>query len=113
MNINTVNIRIIRELVIEDMTSRLFKKSRGWPCENDWCAHVRAFCQSEILIDAINDCVSLSNINALCNEYVRLFDIKDNHGIQETVSYFTMEDTMNYIIGLFVYELEGCGLDYI
>ena len=104
MNINTVNIRVIRELVIEDMTSRLFKKSRGY-CENN--------CQSEILIDAINECVSVSDIKALCNEYVHLFDIKDNHGIQETVSYFTMEETMNYIIGLFVYELEGCGLDYI
>mgnify|MGYP003109869491 CR=1 FL=1 len=27
MNINTVNIRVIRELVIEDMTSRLFKRA--------------------------------------------------------------------------------------
>lgn len=82
MTITTENIKTIGGLIIDDMTKRLYAKSPGF-CEYNY--------QAELLIDAVNECVSMDDIKALCNKYVYLFDIKDN---------FTLETTINYVLGL-------------
>ena len=98
MNFNKQNSQAISEALITDMQRRLFKQYNARKEEfniRDEDYDV----QQTLLIDRVLHCNSIKDINDLLLEYTDLFNDYDS------INVFTLDGTLNYVLGLFVDKL--------
>ena len=105
MKINKENITHIHELLITDMQLRLREDGRGTVYTND----TELEYQLESLVSTIKHTNTISDVNDVVIEYGELFQeqYSDTITIDEIVKsnivdvdIFTLEGTMNYVLGL-------------
>jgi hypothetical protein len=98
MNFNKQNSQAISEALITDMQRRLFKQYNARKEEfniRDEDYDV----QQTLLIDRVLHCNSIKDINDLLLEYTDLFNDYDS------INVFTLDGTLNYVLGLLVDKL--------
>ena len=98
MKINSENKQRIHDVLITDMQRRIFKhynarKDEFKLTDEDYDV------QQTLLIDRILQCNSINDINDLLLEYTDLFNDYDS------INVFTLDGTLNYVLGLFVSKL--------
>ena len=98
MNINHTNKQAIHDALITDLQRRLFRQYNARKDEfniRDEDYDV----QQTLLVDRVLQCNSINDINELVLEYTDLFDAYDD------IIVFTLDGTLNYVLGLFVDKL--------
>ena len=98
MNINHTNKQAIHDALITDLQRRLFRqynqrKDEFNITDEDYDV------QQTLLVDRVLQCNSINDINELVLEYTDLFDAYDD------IIVFTLDGTLNYVLGLFVDKL--------
>ncbi len=95
--ISPSNLVIVQDLIIEDMQKRM----TNIMVKDD------KFNQSKLdeLAGDVTFCGSIDDIMSLCNQHIDLFDNEN-----ELADRFHLDDAMNYVIGLFVHEVERYGI---
>ena len=98
MKINSENKQRIHDMLITDLQRRIFKqynerKDEFKLTDEDYDV------QQTLLVDRVLQCNSINDINELVLEYTDLFDAYDD------IIVFTLDGTLNYVLGLFVDKL--------
>ena len=98
MNINHTNKQPIHEALITDLQRRLFRQYNARKDEFN-ITDEDYDVQQTLLVDRVLQCNSINDINELVLEYTDLFDAYDD------IIVFTLDGTLNYVLGLFVDKL--------
>ena len=95
MNINKTNKQAIHNVLITDLQRRLFKQYNARKDEFN-ITDEDYDTQQTLLVDRVLHLDTLADINDVVIEYGDLFDTYDD------INVFTLEGTLNYILGLLV-----------
>ena len=98
MNINHTNKQAIHDALITDLQRRLFRQYNARKDEFN-ITDEDYDVQQTLLVDRVLQCNSINDINELVLEYTDLFDAYDD------IIVFTLDGTLNYVLGLFVDKL--------
>jgi len=99
MKINNDNKKAIHDVLITDMQKRLYEDGKGIMFTND----NEYAMMLETLVETILHTNSIADINDVVIEYGELF----NEPMTVDTNIFTIEGTMNYIIGLLLSEIQS------
>jgi len=106
MNIDETNITMIHGLLIDDLKTRLFKQHNEIKVRNPFTIVTDDDHQDDIaqMVSWVHKCVSVSDINELLTHYSNLFysDLFFNEDIDTKGRIFTLDGTLNYVLGLLV-----------
>ena len=98
MNINHTNKQAIHDALITDLQRRLFRQYNARKDEFN-ITDEDYDVQQTLLVDRVLQCNSINDINELVLEYTDLFDAYDD------IIVFTLDGTLNYVLGLFIDKL--------
>ena len=98
MNINHTNKQAIHDALITDLQRRLFRQYNARKDEFN-ITDEDYDVQQTLLVDRVLQCNSINDINELVLEYTDLFDGYDD------IIKFTLDGTLNYVLGLLVDKL--------
>jgi len=105
MNINETNKQAVHDVLIKDLQKRLYDRHKQYVLENATPGELGEYDEDydtalSVLVNKILHCSSIKDVNDLLLEYIDMFDGEKiyNH-------IFTLDGTMNYVIGLLV---ESC-----
>ena len=98
MKINKSNKQAIHDALITDLQRRLFRQYNARKDEFN-ITDEDYDVQQTLLVDRVLQCNSKNDINELVLEYTDLFDAYDD------IIVFTLDGTLNYVLGLFVDKL--------
>jgi len=105
MNINETNKQAVHDVLIKDLQKRLYDRHKQYVLENATPGELGEYDEDydntlSVLVNKILHCSSIRDINDLLLGYIDMFDGEKiyNH-------IFTLDGTMNYVIGLLV---ESC-----
>ena len=98
MNIDKTNKQAVHDVLITDLQRRLFKQYNARKEEFNATDEDYDVAQT-LLIDRVLHCNSIKDINDLLLEYTDLFNDYDS------INVFTLDGTLNYVLGLLVDKL--------